>query len=122
MFGNNSNELKQISMNKIMPIIELVLAAVLLYMLILLLTAATSSGSRVSDNRSPATGGVILDSPGNRCQCYCSDKCGPRDRKEGIDIPFVDRETRLCFCAQRDKANYVPNRCTPKIFANSCCG
>lgn len=71
--------------------------------------------------QSPALGGVIMDSPGSRCQCYCSDKCGPRDRKEGIDRPFVDRETGLCFCLPRDKANYIPNRCTPKTFANSCC-
>lgn len=55
------------------------------------------------------------------CQCYCSDACGPRNRKSS-DSPFVDSETGLCFCAPRDKANYIPNGCQPKQFANSCCG
>lgn len=72
--------------------------------------------------KSFASGGVIMDAPGNRCQCYCSDKCGPRDRKEGIDRPFVDDETGLCFCQDRDKANYIPHACGPKSFNNSCCG
>ena len=44
------------------------------------------------------------------CKCYCSDKCGPRDRKAS-DTPFTDAETGLCFCAPRDKANYIPNGC-----------
>lgn len=54
------------------------------------------------------------------CQCYCSDQCGPRNKKE-IDSPFVDSETGICFCAPRDKANYVPNGCSPKQFPNGCC-
>lgn len=74
----------------------------------------------VTKPRQMRLGGVIV--PGTNCKCYCSDKCGPRDIKRGIDRPFVDSETGLCFCADRDKANYIPNRCTPKAFTNSCCG
>lgn len=70
--------------------------------------------------QSPASGGVIP--PDSKCQCYCSDKCGPRDIKHGVDRPFVDQETGMCFCADRDKLNYNPNGCGHKSFANSCCG
>ena len=79
-----------------------------------------TSGKRTSQVQSYQTGGVIF--PDSKCQCYCSDLCGPRDIKHGIDRPFVDQQTGLCFCADRDKVNYIPNRCTPKSFPNSCCG
>ena len=71
-------------------------------------------------SREYQSGGVII--PSAPCKCYCSDKCGPRDIKHGIDRPFLDSETGLCFCADRDKANYAQNKCTPKSFDSSCCG
>lgn len=43
-------------------------------------------------------------------QCYCSDLCGPRDVKPD-DTPFIDPETGICFCKQRDKDNYKPHHC-----------
>lgn len=44
------------------------------------------------------------------CRCYCSDKCGPRDSRPD-DTPFVDPQTGLCFCKQRDLNNFVPHGC-----------
>lgn len=59
----------------------------------------------------------------NYCQCYCSDLCGPRDRKED-DTPFFDTEYGQCFCKQRDKDNYIPHGCNLKPkqeFEFNCC-
>lgn len=56
-------------------------------------------------------------------QCYCSVKCGPRDVKED-DTPFIDPETGICFCQQRDKDLYEPNNCKVRRntkFPNSIC-
>ena len=58
------------------------------------------------------------------CQCYCSDLCGPRQMHEG-DAPFIDSETGICFCQQRDKDNYIPHQCNIKnpnpVIEQSCC-
>jgi len=62
------------------------------------------------------------------CQCYCSDLCDMRARKAD-DTPFVDPETGICFCKQRDKDNYIPHGCGTKPqpvvkpeLGPSCCG
>lgn len=57
------------------------------------------------------------------CQCYCSDKCGPRDSKPG-DEPFYDQEFGLCFCKMRDKNNFFPHGCNlrPRPTNLNCCG
>lgn len=64
------------------------------------------------------------------CQCYCSEKCGPRDIDNGDapekDKPFtanVDGKD-ICFCQQRDYENYIPNGCEYKEgeLKNNCCG
>lgn len=45
-------------------------------------------------------------------QCYCSDKCGPRDiGSKKDDAPFVDPETMIYFCQERDRQNYHKNKC-----------
>lgn len=47
------------------------------------------------------------------CQCYCSDKCGPRTvDKNNNDAPFYSNGQ--CFCQKRDLDNYVPNGCAAK--------
>lgn len=48
-------------------------------------------------------------------QCYCSDKCGPRnvgDRQK--DNPKFDKEFGQCFCQERDRQNYLKNHCDVK--------
>lgn len=97
-------------------IILFVLIVAAIIGMILIVTGVIQIRTPISQFRS---GGIV---PFNTsCQCYCSDKCGPRNIKQGIDRPFVDSETGICFCADRDKINYIPNRCTPKSFSNSCC-
>jgi hypothetical protein len=58
------------------------------------------------------------------CMCYCSEICAPRIPDKPGDNPFVDPETGICFCQERDRVNYEKNGCyaqnNAKIF-NSCC-
>lgn len=58
------------------------------------------------------------------CFCYCSEICAPRINDKPGDRPFVDPETGICFCQERDRVNYIKNGChkkhNAKIF-NSCC-
>lgn len=58
------------------------------------------------------------------CRCYCSFKCGPRYPDNPNDAPFIDPETGICFCQERDRATYFKHGChkrhNAKIF-NSCC-
>lgn len=68
----------------------------------------------------PAGTTETLTINGKPCQCYCSDVCGPRDRKDD-DTPFNDAQYGVCFCKQRDKDNYQRNFCSPRTFNNSCC-
>ncbi len=62
--------------------------------------------------------------PKSTGQCYCSYKCGPRDANEPGDAPFIDPETGICFCQERDREKYFVHGChkrhNAKIF-NSCC-
>ena len=56
-------------------------------------------------------------------QCYCSERCGPRDVTTE-DSPFVDPETGRCFCQQWDKDNFELRGChlqpTPEIENSYC--
>lgn len=45
------------------------------------------------------------------CQCYCSYKCGPRDPDQPGDAPFIDPETGICFCKERDREKYFVHGC-----------
>ena len=58
------------------------------------------------------------------CFCYCSEICAPRIPDKPGDAPFIDPETGICFCQERDRVNYEKNACytqhNAKIF-NSCC-
>jgi hypothetical protein len=58
---------------------------------------------------------------GTACKCYCSDVCGPRDKRPD-DKPFHDKEFGLCFCKMRDKNNFVSHRCNfqPRPDLNCC--
>lgn len=52
--------------------------------------------------------------------CYCSVKCGPRKVEPG-DRPFIDEETGMCFCQERDKALYYRCNGQPKPEYTSYC-
>lgn len=60
----------------------------------------------------------------NSCKCYCSDGCGPREKKRG-DHPDPDKPVfveddpngNYCYCKQRDLDNYKPNQCKVKDAA-----
>lgn len=59
-----------------------------------------------------------------QCQCYCSFKCGPRDPDQEGDAPFIDPETGICFCQERDRVYYFKHKCHLKHNAkgfNTCC-
>jgi hypothetical protein len=89
------------------------------FLLILLLnvTALNAAEIKQSENVDYLS---ILNAP--ECQCYCSDLCGPRDKKVD-DTPFYDEEFGVCFCKQRDKDNYLKNSChlNPKQDFENCC-
>ncbi len=51
---------------------------------------------------------------GNNCKCWCSHKCGPRD-KEADDKPVYDNNDpngNFCYCKQWDMDNV--GRCSAK--------
>lgn len=58
------------------------------------------------------------------CYCYCSDVCNLRESRPD-DKPFVDPETGLCFCKQRDQDNYLEHGChvlpKPDPSIRPCC-
>lgn len=47
----------------------------------------------------------------NKCQCYCSRKCGPR-KKETDDKPVW--ANGRCFCKEWDRRNY--DRCSTQEY------
>ncbi len=55
----------------------------------------------------------------NNCKCWCSHKCGPRD-KEADDSPVYvndDKHGNFCYCKQWDLDNV--GRCIVKPNANA---
>ena len=51
------------------------------------------------------------------CQCYCSVKCGYRDKKPGIDKPVYIKEGINgvhCFCKEADLKEYENGVCRNK--------
>lgn len=51
----------------------------------------------------------------NRCQCYCSHECGPRDKKSN-DKPVYDAQDphkKFCYCKDWDKENFE-KRCAER--------
>ena len=56
------------------------------------------------------------------CLCYCSDICEPRYADKPGDAPFIDPETGICFCQERDRVHY--KKCEARNNAKgfkSCC-
>lgn len=51
----------------------------------------------------------------NPCKCYCSHKCGPRDKKADDRPIWIenDPEGNFCYCKQWDLDNYK-KRCAVK--------
>ncbi len=75
------------------------------YSFIYLIALLSISSITAVDNEL-CTGEQNCSDLNNTCKCYCSVKCGPRDKKPG-DTPTVvafdnDPLGKRCFCAQRD--------------------
>lgn len=49
----------------------------------------------------------------NSCQCYCSWKCGPRDKQPDDKPIYVENDPAgiYCYCKQRDLDNYYTRGC-----------
>lgn len=52
----------------------------------------------------------------NRCVCYCSHLCGPREKKDDDKPVWVkhDPNGHHCYCKRWDLKNYDANRCAQK--------
>lgn len=49
----------------------------------------------------------------NPCQCYCSWKCGPRDKQPDDKPVYVENDPAgiYCYCKQRDLDHYYSRGC-----------
>lgn len=48
------------------------------------------------------------------CQCYCSVKCGPREKIPSgpkVDHPRWNDDYKRCMCDERDEELFEPNKC-----------
>lgn len=78
-------------------------------LLFILLLAACSCGGGKSN---PATCSSSDDCTNNpKCQCWCSVKCGFRDKKPADHPTWVDNDPngKFCYCKQWDMDNYQDN-------------
>jgi hypothetical protein len=83
--------------------------------LLVVLICAAGNGLLNAQTANLCTSEQSCSDPNNPCKCYCSVKCGERD-KEDKDNPRIealpgDPMGKRCFCADRDVALFEENKC-----------
>lgn len=79
--------------------------------LLLILVMSISSGAILNASMNELCSEENCANVRNKsCKCYCSVKCGPREKERG-DMPRWNDETDRCMCAARDERLYYKNKC-----------
>jgi hypothetical protein len=82
---------------------------------IALLSALTITAYAVTDAKKTVCGANKKNCKDlrNSCQCYCSKKCGPRDKKPDDKPVYVENDPagNYCYCKQWDLDNYKSRGC-----------
>lgn len=77
------------------------------------LTAGYTMSRKRHKIKNPCTSEKNCTNMKNNCQCYCSVKCGFRDKTSDDRPVYVqdDPNGKYCYCKQWDLDNYKSNEC-----------
>ena len=68
---------------------------------------------KLCNGRKSCVSGVPGSNVKSSCQCYCSVKCGPREKEKDDRPVYVENDPngKYCYCKQWDLDNYSVNEC-----------
>lgn len=81
----------------------------------ILISVLTVAAINAIESNAPVCGNNITNCKdlSNPCRCYCSKKCGPRDKKPDDRPVFVENDPagNFCYCKQWDLDEYYIRGC-----------